>query len=169
MKADQLIALFVRLLAISIVLFGLRQIASTATYYLEAESAVAVWITALTVFVLFLIAVMLWRYPLTVARKLYVSDPEPTKTTDWTIESLYEIGFVLLGVYIVYTAVTSLMFWWLYAILASESFENRAIFNVDNKASIILSVIELAIGLWLVLGAKGLRQVLFNLRNWKVD
>ena len=106
MKADQLIALFVRLLAISIVLFGLRQIASTATYYLEAESAVAVWITALTVFVLFLIAVMLWRYPLSVARKLYVSDPEPTKTTDWTIESLYASGFVLLGVYIVYTAVT---------------------------------------------------------------
>ena len=155
-KADQIIALFVRLFAIAIVLFSIRQLATTVTYYQEWGSPFALWITGLTLFVLFLVAAILWKFPLTVAKKIYVQDSDPESATQWNVESLYELGFVLIGIYIVYTAATALLYWWLYSVLASEAFENRSIFNVDNKASIILSVVEFGIGMWLIFGATGL-------------
>jgi hypothetical protein len=109
---------------------------------------------ALTVLVLTaLFVAALWLFPRIIAGKLLSRDnakPEPSTSPELWLA----MGCALLGLWLLTSALPTLIFD-TYALLRLNPGDDRA--NVPQ--SVVYYVVEVAIGLWLVFGARGFRRL----------
>ncbi len=107
---------------------------------------------------LVLAAVGLWFFPLAVARKLL-----PKATLDQPIplpvDQVQRAGFCLLGLWVLTESVPYLVYYAV-AFAASPSPNSLMSFEKDNYANVAHTIAEFVIGVWLLLGARGLLDVL---------
>jgi hypothetical protein len=154
----QIVALLVRLVSIVIVVDTVRYSAATiANDYFP--SSTALWLTVGAIIALFTLAGILWFFPLTIATGISTFDSDQP-VERWSGEQLYEFGFVMLGVYLLTRAGGDLIYWVLY--LLSAGFEGL---GAEHTVSLWVRLIELALALILILGAKGLRRLLFTIKQ----
>jgi hypothetical protein len=157
MTGAQLVGLGVRLFAIWLVVYVLRYIpgvwrfsASAASVGTESTNAV---IVAVTIAILAL-AAGLWFFPLTVASKLL----PPTAKTDQAhipIEQVQSVGFSLLGLWVLTSAVPD-SFYWVFMTYQSSRPNSILELGSSDYAYVVTTAVELVLGVWLLLGARGL-------------
>ena len=154
MSPHQIVAVAVRLIAIWLVAL----VAIDIPYYFLATPApgedisISVYLGEGALFVL--VAIGLWRFPLTVASRLLSSDVEksesPAKPDMWLA-----MGCSLMGLWLLVTMIPSLVhdLVWLIPPLAGDYSDEalRVLFG--------LHLPKVIIGVWLVLGAKGFRRL----------
>jgi hypothetical protein len=115
----------------------------------------AVTVLALAV----LLVAALWLFPRTIARKLLSPDiakPETSASADLWLA----MGCALLGLWLLTSALPTLVFD-TYALVHLNPGDDRG--NIPQ--SVVYYVVEVAIGLWLVFGAKGFRRLFWWARN----
>jgi hypothetical protein len=85
-------------------------------------------------------------------------------TSPW-LEALQELAFTCIGVYILALAIPSvtklIYYYWQLSIPGGI----QIITDVERRAATIGTLVEIAIGLWLVLGARGLGNLIRRLRG----
>lgn len=99
---------------------------------------------------------LLWKFPNWVSHKI-VPDAGKTDTSSLVAEDLLAIGLVLLGLWSVTSALPHLV---RQIVLANSDEYSKFVFGADFNAYTAALAVKVLIGIWLLLGAKGLRRFL---------
>ncbi len=159
MTHAQIVGLGVRLFAVWLAVYLMRHVPGLWSFnvrdFEDPGAATAVIVVAV---VMALIALLLWIFPLSVARKL-VPKTALDQPTTLPVEQVQSVGFALLGLWVLTRAIPQVFF---YAVMIYHANRPQSAFALEprNYASMAYTFVELALGIWLVLGAKGLRGVL---------
>jgi hypothetical protein len=153
----QSVAVALRLFAVWLALRTL----STVPWFFEPHASDTpgyVWSTfmlVLTVAVIF----ALWVFPRTIARKLLPppdTEPQPSATPDLWLA----MGCTLLGLWTLTTTIPRLVY---------DFFALTSMSPVDDSSQlrhwVLYNLVEVAIAVWLLLGAKGLRKLFWWAQN----
>lgn len=159
MTHAQIVGLGVRLFAIWLALYALGGL-SQLWAFIERDfkdpggAGVVMALAALMGFV----AVLLWVFPLSVARKLIPRTALDQPTT-LPLEHVEAAGFCLMGLWVLASAIPSAFMW---AVFVYQSTRPQSMFSLEprNYATIAYVLVQLVIGLWLLFGARGLLRVL---------
>jgi hypothetical protein len=151
MSPHQAVAVALRLFAVWLGIYAFRTVVS---YAYVRESAVPgfgaeVAFLALTV----LLVIALWFFPRSIAGKLLSPDNAKAEASA-TPDLWLAMGCALLGLWMLTSALPSLVFD-TYALVYIDTTSD----DTNLKRSVLYYVVEIAIALWLVFGAKGFRKL----------
>jgi hypothetical protein len=155
----------VRLFAIWLAIYWARWIPYLYTQAHEAEgmmeTAVAVIVTVLGI--AFVLA--LWFFPRTVARTLLPSESNPPALKSHP-GSWFAVGCTLLGLWVLTSAVPALVRN-AYVLLYVQ--RNNMPVPEGWGSGVLYYSVELGVGVWLLLGAAGVRKVLWWARSARIE
>lgn len=157
MSPYQAVAVAVRIFAAWLGITVLRDLASFAFVRQSDRPGYGFAVALLGITTLFVAA--LWAFPGTIARKLLSQDnakPQSSASPDLWLA----MGCALLGLWLLTSALPTLIFD-TYALLRLNPGDDRG--NIPQ--SVVYYVVEVAIGLWLIFGAKGFRRLFWWARN----
>ena len=153
MTPHQSVALALRLFAIWL---ALQTLWALPSFFTARSSQSLTWI-AFMLALIGLVSVALWVFPRTIAGKL-LPPPDPQPRSSATPAVWLAIGCTLLGLWTLTTAVPRVV----YDVSDWMSSEDRS----PLWYSILLrDLVALAIAIWLILGAKGVRKILWWAQN----
>jgi hypothetical protein len=153
MNPSTTVALFVRLFAIGLMVYLLRVFVGEYVAYLNLdEYTISFPIVIALVAFLFFVA-FLWKFPLFVATKLVSFENNASSTERLSEHSLYKVGIVLLGIYLLFWAISDTAYWWSFIHLQREVLPQDFNLGVNQKALVISTVVELIFSLVLIIGA----------------
>ena len=165
MNPSTTVALFVRLFAIGLIIYLLRVFVGEYAAYLNfVEYTVSYPIVVALVVVLFFIA-FLWKFPLFVAAKLVSFENNTSSIERLSEQSLYKVGIVLLGIYLLFWAVSDTAYWWSFIHMQREVLPQDFNLGVNQKAMVISTVVELIFSLVLIIGADKLATLITMVRR----
>ncbi|MBV2135333.1 MAG: hypothetical protein KUF79_00835 [Candidatus Thiodiazotropha sp. (ex Ctena orbiculata)] len=158
------VAIGVRLFAIALAIYSLKSMPGMYIYFdNENYQSAAFMFAGLFVF-LMLLAIFLWKFPLTVASNIIPNVENDEKSTTWNEKKLLVVGLILMGVYFFYYVISDAIYW-LYIWNYSQSYTGMEIeLNTEQKASIITTGVELIVSMLLIFGAKGVSNIIWHLR-----
>jgi uncharacterized protein YqhQ len=115
-------------------------------------------VVAIAALIFLAIVGLLWFFPVFVANKL-LSNVESENRLTLPFEQVQAVGFCLLGLWIIATAIPSTVFW---TVMSYHAAKPGAVLSLDTRefASMTAVGVQLIIGTWLLFGAKGLRGIL---------
>jgi hypothetical protein len=163
----QIVAVSLRFLAIVWLLNVLNDAYGALSYLAVQNDAPdfrwTIWIQAALQLA---ICVALWLFPVTIATALLPSysrppDPQnPPRLIEWQT-----LGVICIGLWALSRAVPDMLYWVTYMSMAFEGDTEFGELSADQKASLVATLAQIAIGIWLVLGAKGMAALLFKIRT----
>lgn len=169
MKPDQLIALAVRLFAIWLFLFTVRQLVQMVVVFQTngAEAPQLIFIG----FCLFLLALtaFMWFSPFTVSKGISTFHAEPAEQQSWTSDEVYGVGFVLLGTMLLFFAISDAVYWLFYLIWIHSQAAGTRELDLDQKGAIFATALELVFAIGLILGSRGLSRLIHRFRYGGLD
>ena len=161
MSPHQVIAVFVRLFAIWLAIYFARTVPALYREVMRVDdSTTLVVILAISIFSIFFV-IFLWLFPRSVARGLLDSNSlAPVETA--SPDTWFAVGCALIGLWLIVPALSSLIYnlWVFY--MAQR---NPALDASDYHYGWVYYFIEIALGVWLLLGAKGARRVFWWARR----
>lgn len=167
MSSKQLVALAVRMFAIFIAVWVMRH-GFVVVPMLAGPDATRTDLLAvfLTVSVPLVVAVLLWVFPARVAGHLLPRTSTPARPEPWTAAELQAAAFSVLGMWILARAVADLGYWIVYLLLlpGSGAYRSSGLSPAD-LGGLVSTALELVIGVWLLLGARGLAGVIRRFRH----
>ena len=165
MKPQHIVATCLRVLAIAWVLYALSRVQSTLAFAAShAGMSANMSVILLVTFLQIAVCAVLWFFPMTIASWLLPggvpSEPsaEPLRFVEWQT-----LGLICVGFWGIVDSTPNLVYLITYAALSSGD-ELYGGLREYEKAKLVSSIVELALGLWLVFGAKGLAAFLFKIR-----
>ncbi len=166
LNREDVVAVVVRLFAVFLFVLSLRFATSIAGTLVGGE-AWPFWLIAFVIateLVLWLVSVLLWFFPLTVARMLLPvmrAESRVAVPTAWD-----EIALSVMGVWLIASALWSISYWLVFLIVArSAEHVGRIQYSPEHMAEMAATIVELVLGLGLALGAGGLAAMLRRLRG----
>jgi hypothetical protein len=158
MSPHQVLAVSVRLFAIWLFLYATSNMTGS---YVEAHrySAPDSLVPLILGFcVIVFICAFLWFFPLFVARRILHSsttnDVSPAAVDSW-----FSVGCSLIGVWVLATAIPALVKYGLVNYLGRKFWPDTFVANPEWPLLVAVSVFQLAVGIWLFIGGKGLKKV----------
>jgi hypothetical protein len=164
MSREDYVAIAVRLFVVWLVLSILQQGLYAAPAFIDQG-----WDSATIAYGLFLllgllVCIFLWVFPLTAARKLLPTMKEPRSEQVIGAPVALSLGLTLLGLWLVAKALIDGIYWLTILLLFHRDDTGMLSLGHDQIAGTVATVVELAIGLWLVFGNAGLRRLIFRFR-----
>lgn len=167
MKSVELLALGLRLLGFYGVIKTMEYIGISYkySYSMPAENA-AFWyvVYGATIALMLLASLFLIKFPVIVARKLLPKTNQDDVTLKGTPEDIQITAFIILGVYILSGAIPDFIYNASMLIYMHESYVEENLIG-EYLITEIMTGIEVGIGVYLCVQAKGLQSLLFKLRN----
>jgi hypothetical protein len=163
----QIVVLCLRLVAIVFLLFTINRLYSLFAYFNNGGK------TALNMSVVWFFAALqiatcaiLWFFPASIATKLLPSlrSTQQNSPTPLLIE-WQTLGVICIGLWSLSRSIPDTVYWLTFYSIASSDGMTFSSLGAGQKASMLTTVVELVIGLWLLLGAKGLAALLFKIRT----
>jgi len=168
MKLEHLVALAVRLFAIVLALYAIRNGISLVPQFQKQgwEEATPFYIALMTS--LIFLSVILWKFPLTVARGL-VNFRESSQTNDNLInkKSIEAAAYTVLGLYLLFGVLSDAVYWATMLLLSNRNPQLMFEFSIDQKATIFTTVIEFIFVLFLIFGSRRLVELFNKLKYGK--
>ncbi len=112
---------------------------------------------------LFAPAALLWWQTEYFARRMVVDDSDPVTAREWNAETLTSIGFVVIGMNAVIQALQLLL-----TLVISEARDYGSIGSLMGSqwgVSFAIHVCHAILGIWLMLGSRGLSRVIMRMRT----
>ena len=167
MSPQQIVAVGARLLAAWLVVHLPGQINQFYFFIstgVDANSASLLVFTGCALVVEILLILSLWFFPLIIAQKLLgassVEPPAPASPDLWL-----GMGCALIGLWVLTTSVPALLLN-LYALIGvTDRYAEVNSLRHDLRHSVLYNAAEVAIALWLILGARGFRELYWWAQN----
>jgi len=156
---EQIVGLAVRLFAIFLVVYTLRYATSLVSFAtLDPPDYVSSAFILLFGLSPLLIAILLWRSPLTVASKLIPQTDAGTKPKALGEVEAQVIAFSILGLWLLVSAIPDIFYWvtYVYRIKSIGFGGVRTELTPQYIAGIASTIAELVLGAWLLFGSRGL-------------
>jgi hypothetical protein len=165
MHKTEFVAIGVRLFAIALAIYSLKNFPGMYMYFdAQHDQSSANLYAGLFLFML-LLAILLWHFPLSVASKITPKTASNETSISWSEKDLLTVGLILIGVYLFYHVISDSIYW-LYVLNVSHTYTGMEIeLNSDQKASIYSTAVEFFLSLSLIIGAKGISNVIWYLRH----
>jgi hypothetical protein len=159
----QIVALGVRLVALIWLLYTLNNL-HHVFMYLDMEMYRGVSRPLVWIFSGLQLAgcALLWFFPRSIAARLLPSRDAQQPASSPQLVEWQTIGVILIGLWAMVDAIKNALYWAGVLFWVQGSFGD---FSPEWKASVILTLVEFPIALWLLLGAKGIAAALFRLRT----
>jgi hypothetical protein len=159
MTSAQIVGLGVRLFAIWLVVSVLQHVPLMWQFSASVESSGSTYVVTVAVGALLLVlAAGLWFFPLAVANTLIPSSSK-TDYVQLSLDQAQSVGFTLLGLWVLASAVPD-SFYWLFMIYQASVPETLFELRTSNYASMVSTAVRLILGIWLLFGARGLLGLL---------
>ena len=167
MTPHQIVVVLLRLSAMIWLLFTLTHMYGIFAVYDYAEGVglsrpIVLLSAAFQVFV----CLALWFFPSTIASNLLrceqpAHEPAPARPlVEWQ-----KLGIICIGVWALSQAIPDTIYWLTrYAMMVGSDLGFRDL-DADQKANALATLVQLALGLWLVLGANSFAAALFKQRG----
>lgn len=166
MTPHHIVVICIRLVAIALLLYTLSHLHELFAF-MNDDAQVKLNKTAVWTFALIQVGVsgILWFFPRTIASKLLPTRDShqaapAARLMDW--QTLVVVG---IGLWVTVRGVFDAIYWAAIYNMMKSPRVGIADFSPQHKAAMIVTAVELAIGIWLLLGAKGIAAVLFRLRS----
>lgn len=168
MKLEHIVAVAVRLFAIVVAIFALRNGVSSGPYFYQQGWHITSYAYISLMALLVLFAVYLWFFPLSVTNKL-LSFKKKDEVEDQTVsyEQIQFVAFTILGIYLLFHVVSDIVYW---AVIFTVSMRDSNIpveISLDQKGQMFATVIEFIFVIYLLLGANGIIKLFHRLRYGK--
>lgn len=164
MSREDVIAVASRLFSVFLIVNTIRWVTG-ALFAADAVPHTAAFVVLMTAACVASLAAaaLLWYFPLTVAGKLLPVMKEPKPPVDPVSRTALELALTAIGFWVLATVLADLTYW--IALLAYLLGAEGAVgLDSHQKASIAALVVELALGFWLILGSRGLVELVQRLR-----
>jgi divalent metal cation (Fe/Co/Zn/Cd) transporter len=162
MKMEEIIGLGVRLCSIVLFLYVVGNFPGMLVYFSD-ENRVQFWLLAAVMAFLLVVVILLWNFPITIARKIAPSSASDMHTS-WDSVTLIAVGSTLLGIYFLYYSISDLLYWLFFGFYSQNVGGVEIELSIDQKASIVVSFIEFAIAVFLIGGSGFLSRAIHLLR-----
>ena len=164
MNSTYYFGVMVRLFAIALFIYGIGRLELAATFqgYGEDSYSPSFFFSLSSSIIPILISIVLWFFPLTVARKILPSTDE-TKS-DVSPHSLLTVIVLGIGIYMLYFAILDGVFWLMFAnVFVKDELGgiSKALSNED-KSNIVVTVIEFVLALVLIARAKTIASAMIR-------
>jgi len=169
MSPHQLVALAVRLFAIWLFLYTIRQLIPLTYVFRTPDFELPQMMFVVFCVVLLGISVSMWVFPFTISNRIATFSPSSECAQSWTTNEVYGIGFVLLGFFLLFFGVSDAVYWIFYLIWIEDMVEGGPGLTLEQKGSITATVVELVFALVLILGSKGLAKMIHKMRYAGLD
>jgi len=166
---QQVLTLVIRLFAIGLVLYSFQvavgQLAAFNQVELEDIDILAMlFLGALAPIV---VALFLWFFPLSIANRLVRPSPLLTETEASQDTDLYQLAFIVLGIYLLYGVISDTAYWWGIAVYMKDPdpFVEPLQLVPGQKAAIVVTAIEFVMSLFLIFGSKAISAFIQRVRH----
>ena len=156
MNKEEMVGLAVRLFAVYLAITTLANLGSLIAFSkMGATQEVSFGFLAPAVGIPVGVAISLWLWPLSVARKLLPENKDETpEESHATLAEYQAVAFSVLGMWLLVEYLPTLFYWFGYAFyLNGHPGES---FTAKDYGKAISTVFGLVIGLWLLFGARGI-------------
>ena len=166
MKLEHIVALAIRLFAFAIAYQALRSVISLQVFMRDNDSTSALVAYVGSTICLILLALILWKFPLIIAKKIAkfpAIDDSEVNSED--ADRLLQTGLFILGVYFLFYAISDLVFWSYMLGTTSSQYSGELELTLEQKSAITSTIVEMGMALILTLGSKRVVQLTKVLRN----
>ena len=157
-----LIAIGVRLVAIALAITVIRDSFAVFAWFPSGVDILSVGLIAVIASVCVIICVLLWKFPLTIAKSIYPKHED--NPVPWSNDDIYQAGIILLGIYFAYGVISDLTYWGLFLRSIYVKHNSFSLVTPDQWASLATTIVELILCIVLILGASGIRNMIFKVR-----
>lgn len=165
MSREDVVAIAVRLFSIFLLLGVLRQLPGTiALFSLDMDRGLAVP-ALLLLFLGALVGVLLWFFPLSVARKLLPVMREPRSEQAMDARIALTVGLTLIGVWVLAYALVDAAYWFTLFVRTRHPGAVYFEWSHEQVANVVATVVEVAVAIWLIFGASGIRRLIHRYRR----
>ena len=166
MNKEQAVGLAVRLFAIFLVVYTMRYATSVVAFsILEPPDYISSGLILLVGFSPILIAILLWRFPLTVASKLMPEVTAKEKSKSLSETELQVVAFSTLGLWVFVSAIPDIFYWATYTYRFKNVGSGNTELTPQNIGGMVATAAQIVLGFALLLGSKGLVGLVRRLRN----
>jgi len=159
MSPTQIIAVCVRLFAIWLFLFALSSLTGS---YIEATKHNSIQSLSPIAWAFGGIAGicgLLWLFPLFVSRNI-LPDTSSSPVQKATLDTWFSLGCSLIGIWVLAKAIPALASYLMINYLGQKIYPGTFAVNQNWPLLVTFNSLHVAFGIWLFLGAKGLKKVL---------
>ena len=165
MSREDLVAVATRLFSIFLVVLAIRfafgavsfnQFSDLSTMSLAATGSITICTLS--------IAVLLWYFPVTIARKLLPVMRDSGPALSASPHQVQEVAFSILGFWVLASAVSDATYWVSLAVFTIGSVTPGIEFDPSTKGAMLATALDIAIGFALLLGARGIVGAIHRLR-----
>ena len=167
MKKEELAGLGIRLFAIAVFLLALSKVAGIAAYFLGKDDINEAIISGIIFIALVLISILLWLFPISIAKKILPIVSEQEINSPWTLNDLKEAGLVLIGIYILFYVLSDAIYWFVIVLVGNSYNDPITTFELqpDEIANIYTTGIEFIIACFLIFGSRGIVNFINYIRS----
>ncbi len=169
MNKEEIVAIAVRLFAVALGVNVLNSMPGMFMYFNDEVFREAAYLFSGSLTLIVLISILLWMFPLTVAKKIIPKSGTDAKIENWSYEGILACGFIVMGVCFLYFVISDSVYWfsvWKFSV----SFEGvQRELTPDQIAGIYATVAEFVISVFLILGSRGISNMLLSLRYAGTD
>ncbi len=167
MKREEIVVVVLRLFAAAIAIWILRDAPGMVTYLYQGDLGVEAISVILGFIIFVIIGLGLWWFPHTIARRLLAgsrTDAEEVSES-WSPEVLEQVGFTILGMYLLFSGISRL-FYWSFFLYAAKNYKGGPFDpSFGSWAALFTAGIQIAFSLWLILGASGISGMIRKFRE----
>jgi hypothetical protein len=164
MTPTQSIAVGVRLFAIWLLWYGLTMTSITYFKAREGNQDTALLTFAFGAILIALMCLSLWLFATFLARRILPKQSDAPSTPS-VFEDWFSVGCSLIGVWSLSKAIPALSSYLIVNYLGQKMYPSSFSVNLDWPLHVAFNVFQLLFGVWLFLGAKGLKKILLWIRE----
>jgi hypothetical protein len=162
---EQIVGIAVRLFAIFLLIYTVRYL-SDYIHVLMGESYFKGNITPLIILTIlpFIVVILLWFFPLKVAAKLIPKINSAEQPVNLGNNEIEHIALSILGIWVLASAIPDVFYWSIFIYMIKSSGMVVGALRPENVGNIVAIIIEIIIGIWLLVGSKGIIGIIRRLR-----
>ena len=164
MNAQQILSVAVRLFAIWLFLYAVSSLTGTYIEINKHGGHIALQIILWSLSIIVLICCLLWLFPAFVARRILQESSTPAEQTT-AFDDWFSLGCSLIGVWVLSKAIPALVSYLLLNYMGKTAYGNGYVENPDWHLLVTFNVLHIIFGIWLFIGARGLKKALHWAKN----
>lgn len=171
MTKQQIVGLAIRLAAIYVVIYIIRDGSTFIYNTYNVKEGQESWLlfSSLTTFIFLLIAILIYKFPLSVAGKLIQKGANEELKWNASFKDIEVGAYIILGIFVLVTAIPDIFYWGIVWFQTANSKIPVEGLLIEQKANIAATLLELAIGFILVFGASTIRETVYRIRYLGVN
>ena len=166
MNIQQIVALALRITSMVIVIYSAKLLSiliPTIIRFSDMPLSLRIGIPFLILAAPIVAAILLWKFPLTVARGLIPRESGTKQVVKISHREALTMAFIILGMYLLATSIPDIFYHYSFGYLETEL--RNGSFSQKTNAKIISTYVQIIIGLWLVFGTRGFINFVGRVRN----